>query len=235
MKKNSLIATVVSTLFYVFFIAAPTGSAQTAQTASPAKESKESQTGKAGTKTTPANSSVPQLLRQLRSENLKEHFGAASGLVKAGKSAVPGVVKLICDERWYVGLTAIWVLGEIRDPAALEPLVEALQSKETIGPPGYSSYVGNMTYRPQTALALYESPNSFPSWNLLLKRRAAAIALGNLGDKRAVEPLQKVLAEGPFSHGAEANVAIAKAIKKLTGQPLPEEIENGLEAFSEYK
>jgi len=37
------------------------------------------------------------------------------------------------------------------------------------------------------------------------------------------------LGEGPFSSGEEANVAIAKAIKKITGQPLPEEIEKQLQ------
>jgi len=176
-----------------------------------------------------------RLFRQLRSQNLQQHFGAALGLVKIGKPTVPELVNLINDERWYVGVTAIWILGEIGDKAALDPLLRALQSKERIGPSGYTSYIGDMSFKPQKDLSLYESPDRFPSWNLLFKRRAAAISLGNLGDKRAVEPLEKALREGPFSNGAEANVAIAKAIKKITGQPLPEDIEKQLKNFSSYK
>lgn len=180
-------------------------------------------------------SDLERLFRQLRSQNLQQHFDAALGLVRIGKPAVPELVNLINDESWHVGVTSIWILGEIGDKDALDPLIEALQSKERIGPPGYTSYIGDMSFKPQKDLALYESPDSFPSWNLLFKRRAAAIALGNLGDKRAIEALENALREGPFSNGAEANVAIAKAIKKITGQPLPEDIEKELKTFSSYK
>ena len=182
------------------------------------------------------NSGNDKLLRQLRSDNLREHFEAALSLVEEGKPVIPDVVTLLEDDRWYVQLTAVWILGEIKDESAVEPLIRLLKSEERIGPSGYTSYVGDMSYKPQKELAIYDSPNKFPSWNILLHRRATAIALGKIGDKRAIDPLKEILEKGSFSDGAEANVAVARALKNLLDGFLPEQIEKDLKRWGDsYK
>ena len=169
-----------------------------------------------------------KLLRQLRSIDLRQHFDAAVALAKVGKPVVPDLIKLLHDESWYVQVTAMWVLGKIRDEQATEPLIRMLRSEERVGPSAYTSYIGDMSYEAQRELSIYQSPRGFPSWNILFHRRVAAIALASIGDKRAVGPLKELLEGAPFSDGAEANVAVARALKKLSGGTLPENIESEL-------
>lgn len=166
-----------------------------------------------------------RLFRQLRWQDHKQHFGAALELVKVGKPAVPELVKLINDEHWYVAVTAIWILGEIGNRNAVDPVIDALKSKDRIGPSGYTSYIGDMSFRPQEELSLYSEPGSSPSWNLRLRSRAAAIALGKIRAEKAVESLKdEVLKQGD----PEVEVAAAKALKRILGEALPEEIERKL-------
>ncbi len=145
---------------------------------------------------------------------LKEHFDAANSLVKIGEPSVIPLIKCLNVNKWYVPITTAWALGKIRDIRALDPLIEMLQSQDRIGPPQYTFYIGDMTLEPQKDMSLYDNPNSFPSWNLYFKRRAAAIALGNIGDKRAVEPLLQALKDDQ----SEVSNAAKAALKKITGE-----------------
>ena len=134
-------------------------------------------------------SNEEHLLRQLCTTNLTDHFNAAESLVKIGSSVLPDLLINLNDRRWYVSITSAWMIGEIGDQSAVEPLINMLNNDEMVDPSAYVSYVGDMSYKAQKEMSIYSTPNSFPSWNLKFKSRAAAIALGKLGDNRAVHAL----------------------------------------------
>jgi HEAT repeat protein len=169
-----------------------------------------------------------KLLIELKSENQTEHFEAAILLAKVGRAVIPELVEILRNDRWYLQLTVIWILGEIGDEAVVEPLIEMLQSEKRIGPELYMFYVGNMLYEPQREFSLFESPNAFPQRNIMFHRRAAAISLGKLGDTRAINPLKEILNKGTFHDEPEANVPVAKSLKMLSGEILPSHIEKEL-------
>jgi hypothetical protein len=159
----------------------------------------------------------------LRTKNIKAHFKAALGIVKMGNKAVPDVITLVNDGDWHVGVTAVWILGEIGDKLAEDTLFEALKSDERVSPPAYTSYIGDMTFKPQKELSLYTELGSFPGWDILLKRRSAVIALGKLRDRMALEALRKELEE----ENHETKDVVQKAIHNITGEEFSKEEQPG--------
>jgi len=62
----------------------------------------------------------------------REPEEAMDALVKIGEAAVEPLLELLKDTSRYSCLYAIKVLGEIRDPRAVQPIFEAFSSREFI-------------------------------------------------------------------------------------------------------
>lgn len=57
---------------------------------------------------------------------------AAKVLVKIGASAVPPLIAALQDERVWMRMTVVWVLGEMGDARAVEPLISLLKNKDSL-------------------------------------------------------------------------------------------------------
>ena len=91
---------------------------------------------------------------------------AMDALVKAGSPAVEALLALLKDTSKYSCLYAIKVLGEIRDPRAVKPIIEAFSSEsfaENFGEVGYD--------QPKLALQKIGLPALEPTLNHLKKNR----------------------------------------------------------------
>lgn len=98
----------------------------------------------------------------------------------------------------YLGEVAAEALGRIGDPRAVEPLIAALKYDPVRN--------DNMTYLYLNALSIKTLEEGMKIFHAFLLcgslrrsaalRRAAAEALGQIGDSRAVEPLSAVLKDG---------------------------------------
>lgn len=56
---------------------------------------------------------------------------AARGIIKLGTAALPSLFNALKSEQWLIRSYAARILGQIRDPQALEPLVAALQHSDS--------------------------------------------------------------------------------------------------------
>lgn len=113
-------------------------------------------------------------------------------------------------------------LGKIKDPRAIEPLIEAMKMKDI-----------NWGTRTDivTALSNFKDPRMVQPLIDVLKYRLstvtskAAYALGEIGDPRAIDPLIAVLNEekeqSPYYVNPKKDVAVA--LKKLTGKDFGED------------
>ncbi|HXF06632.1 MAG TPA: HEAT repeat domain-containing protein [Blastocatellia bacterium] len=135
------------------------------------------------------------LIEALKDEDQDVCQAAAEALVGMGAAAVEPLIAALEDGR--VRWAAVEALGRIGDARAVEPLIKALGYKgRDIVKPGYSS------------------KRSFCVPDLLgiNIRRAAAEALGRIGDARAVKPLIEALGDDRVRKAAvEALVMIGAA------------------------
>lgn len=108
---------------------------------------------------------VPRLLTvALKEQNAGIRKSAAEALRKIGKPSVEPLIKTLSEDDINIRITAIIILGDIRDARAVEPLIEAL------------------AYKTQK-----------PSLEEAKVRLEASNALGKIGDPRAVRPLIALL------------------------------------------
>jgi HEAT repeat protein len=156
-------------------------------------------------------------LRQLKSANWETQEQAVKVLVRMDKAAVEPLLAALNDKNSAIRGRAAAALGQIGDARVVEPLLAALNDQDSavreraaraLGRIGDARAVEpllaalNDQDRPERSC----SEQKFPSVEPLLAalndqgssavRRAAARALGQIGDARAVEPLLTMLKDG---------------------------------------
>jgi len=146
------------------------------------------------------------------------------------KRDVKGLIKALKD--WRVVDEAAYVLGEIGDKRAVEPLIKALEDEDRNvrwGAAEALGYIGDKRAVEPLIKALEDE-----DWYV---RKRAAYALGDIGDKRAVEPLTEALKddEEEVREAAECNLGKFKAKRSTKKKPeKKEEREKGVK-FVEMK
>lgn len=73
----------------------------------------------------------PLIQRLCVAESLRMRKFVANALTRAGEAAVPAIVSMLKDERWYVVRNMVTILGEIAAISALKPLQQAIWHPET--------------------------------------------------------------------------------------------------------
>jgi len=161
---------------------------------------------------------VEPLIKALRDKDSDVREAAAKALGKIGDPrAVEPLIEALKDEYWWVRKAAVEALGKIGDPRAVEPLIEALRDKdsdvcytaakalEKIEPEWYKTEVAKKQV-PEFINALRHEYSGV--------RKAAAEALGKIGDQRAVKPLIEALRD----KDSDVRKAAAKALGKIGDQ-----------------
>ena len=162
---------------------------------------------------------------------------AAEALVEIGPPAVEGLILGLGDI--YADDRAAAALGKIGDPRAVAPLVTALQNEylrrdagealARLGAPAIEPLIAALRdpdadVRKVATRALVEigGPSFDPLFVALREDRCAdaAVALGEIGDRRAVEPLIMALGAGNEAMSAAAAMALGKLKDALAVEPL---------------
>jgi HEAT repeat protein len=146
---------------------------------------------------------VEVLIATLEDEDKDVRVTAREALEKIGSPAVGPLISAIKAENTNVRINAVWVLGDIKDDQAVEPLIAALQDED------------NEVVRQNAAYGLGQigHPRAVEALILALKdeyepvRKNAAWSLGKIDDRRAVEPL--IAALGDEAKGVRQNAALS--------------------------
>jgi len=142
------------------------------------------------------------------------------------KKWVPVFISDLKSKSLGIREAAVYALGELKDPRAVEPLIEALKDKDS----GVRRSVAE-------ALGKLKDPRAVEPLIGALKdedwygRESVAEALGELGDPRAVEPLIKALKDKDLTVRHYA----AEALRKITGQHFGENAEKWQKWWEENK
>lgn len=161
---------------------------------------------------------TPAVTRALAAKQLKT--------VAGDEAAIPVLVELLSFPDAQVASTAAQYLGESNNPAAVEPLINALNAAQD-----NSAFRGIVT-----ALSKLHDERALEPIAAYLKssdvyrRATAAFALGELGDKRAADYLKALSSDKAFAweedHGGPkytvadvANQALGKLKKSPEGEP----------------
>ncbi len=110
------------------------------------------------------------------------------------KEAVDALIELLRDELWDVRRAVVISLGKIRDPRAVEPLIETLKSGLLIRFEAARSLIQIGGEAVPRLISLLETNDL----DIDVKVKAAE-ALGLIGDERAVEPLVELLNDSDSS------------------------------------
>lgn len=109
-------------------------------------------------------------------------------LLRMGKPAVPALVEGLAEPDKRIRIRAITALGRIRDKRAVDPLIHCLDDSETA--------VKCAAVWALTPLADHRAADRLLRlWDEGECRRQVAVALGAIGDKRAVQPVMVALKE----------------------------------------
>jgi len=143
------------------------------------------------------------------------------------KKDVEGLIKALDYKKDYDVISdAILALGELRDKRAVEPLISCMKK-------GFSSYPASSTFPlgmcAQSALIKIGEPAVEPLIEVLKNevpntRASAAYILGEIGDKRAVEPLFHALGDSNLLVEGRAAEAL-----EVIGEPAVEYLFKALE------
>lgn len=122
--------------------------------------------------------------------DFKTRQRATNAIIKIGTPALKPLINALQSQEWHIKRLAIVCLGEINDPQAIIPsLLATLKNEddfellcETIN--ALSKFKDERIIEPLLAMLHHENYKV---------RETAAIELGTLGDKRAVEPLITIL------------------------------------------
>ncbi len=134
----------------------------------------------------------------------------ASGLLemKADESIDP-LISALSNRKKNIRLNSAKILGLINDSKAIDPLIASLRDNNKL-----------VRREASTALSRFGEPAVLPLIDVLKDedwrvRGAAAWALGNLDDKRAIEPLEELLDDESGFVKTGAKNAIANINKSL--------------------
>lgn len=160
-----------------------------------------------------------ELLRIIR-EGGRGRSYAAQALVKIGTPMIEPMIDFLGDENPHMRSSAAWILGQIGDPRAVDPLIDhmvidnkaASAALVAIGPGAVAPLIEVLSGKPpkkvvagrlRTAVRYWlfldnESQKFFMCQRSLpglgSRRQMAADILGRIRDPRAVKPLSKTLA-----------------------------------------
>ena len=148
-------------------------------------------------------SEIDELIEKL---NDKDDFiveDAVGALELKGEEAVDPLISALSSRKKNIRLHAASILGAINDEKAIKPLILTLSDNNKLVRREAStslSRMGDATVDP----LIEELKN--PDWRV---RGAAAWALGNLGEKRAIAPLEELLDDesGYVKSGAQSAIA----------------------------
>jgi HEAT repeat protein len=162
-------------------------------------------------------SQVPSLIETLRRPGANQ---AVTELAKMGSPAVEPLILLLTDEKPFVRHRAAFALGLIGDNRAGLPLIEAVEragSQERSDEAIWS--IGRLRdqrgVEPLLAV-LSNRTNEKLRWS----RIRAAVALGEIGDQRAVDGLLAMAKEGQPYERAAAAVGLGKIRDQRAVEPL---------------
>jgi bilin biosynthesis protein len=141
-------------------------------------------------------------------------MGAETTLIFLGKDAVPSLMKAAADEDLEIRRRVAKILGDIKDPRAVQCLLLTLDDKDR-----------NVRMLAASSLAEIGKPCLEGLLEVLKNRdkpfetRAdAAWALGKVGDRSAVEPLIVTLGEKDADLRVQASRALARITSKNFGE-----------------
>ncbi len=119
---------------------------------------------------------------------VRAHIANALGRI-GDLSAVPCLADLLTDDAPYVRQCAVQALGRIEGPEVFEPVANALNDSSDLVKRAAIQVLGTLKENPRSFDLLLESTND-PDPRL---RGPAALALGHLGDRRALPRLEQLL------------------------------------------
>ena len=130
---------------------------------------------------------IDELIRMLKSGDLTVLVFASDSLKQIGKRASPALIELLRHRATWPRQIAVELLGEFREVEAIEPLINLLDCRDPL-----------VSDEAINSLALIGKPAAEPLHAAMLTakreiRKRAAIVLGQIGDKRALEPLITIL------------------------------------------
>ena len=138
-------------------------------------------------------------------------------LTRIGTPAVPALIQAVKDGVGRHGGTPAWVLAQIGDSRAVDPIIEALESDyQEPKPKGHWWIFGGRHAQAARALGRLGDRRAVDCLkqallsNSAIVRRNAAWALGEIGDPRAVAPLQKLTGNSLAQAGKKAREALQK-------------------------
>jgi HEAT repeat protein len=132
---------------------------------------------------------VPDLIKMLGEPDALVLESVPAILIRIGSPAVNPLVEMLRDALPPASTHATSILGEIRDPNAVWPLVNALKNPDlTIIAAEALGKIGDQ----RAVRSLMELLSSYSEG----VQRSATLALGAIGDPQAVEPLIQLLRSG---------------------------------------
>ncbi|NQT24671.1 HEAT repeat domain-containing protein [candidate division KSB1 bacterium] len=138
--------------------------------------------------------SIDLLLSGLKysSSRIREHSATTLGILEIW-DATPLLIVCLSDKIWYVRRSAVHALGQIRNPAAIEPLVRCL-----------GDHVDSVQHEAITALVGFRKESTVPLLNTLIHEpnkfviRAILLCLGEIKDPASIPALIQHLRSSYF-------------------------------------
>ena len=150
---------------------------------------------------------VAQIANSLKSEETMERASAAQALGVGGAAAVEPLIVALADKEASVKAAAVQSLIAIGEPKGMDEALKAVKEGEVRR--SISDWALRLEMNRDNMLkflndALRETDKNVRTWS--------AQKLGEIGDKRAIEPLKEVLAK---EQDAETKKAMEEAVGKL--------------------
>jgi bilin biosynthesis protein len=148
------------------------------------------------------------LAQRLHDNYLDNRIAACSALIKLGNKVVEQLIEVLKDQNPLVREGAVQALEKIRDPRAIMPLIDALKDTSPKRISDALKSIGPVSFKPLIE-ALTNKDNRI--------RLGSAIALGQMKNPDAIEPLTKVTQDKDPMVRQFAESAIHR-IKRDTGK-----------------
>ena len=154
------------------------------------------------------NFTVEELINSLKDKDWNIRMNAAKTLVETGESAVEKLIDSLKDKNWQVRWYITEILGEIGDVRGIKPLIKLLND-ENNGVQSNSVIALVKIGKPRVEI-LIDNLNS-KEWHI---REHVAEILGEIGDKRGVEPLKNLINDENDDVRSSVKVALEKINNK---------------------
>jgi len=156
-------------------------------------------------------SAIPSLIESLQD---KEDDGvrryAAEALVKIGSSAISSLIETYKAGETYTRAEIMYIFGEIKDTSAIPVLTETFEEEDKLEAFQASVPLYKLGLTEETFNFALAGLSAAEEWT----REDAAMALGDMGDGRAIPALEQALNDSALFVRDAASVAL----KKITGK-----------------